>query len=293
MSLDPYGLRRRSPNPNSPIPYSPALLSPYLPQPQEWTSAQARQRYHSDSLTPNTPTIRLVGPSSSASPSSYYAPPPARTQSDDRHIRSSSNPPSASLRRHGTDPSLYPSQGRYKQYESSGLLHQDRKDVPVPTLPLNIRRDSSRYSHPISRSPTTVPSTLPSLAASPTFPSGRSVVESLKSLRNPFGTRIPRPPSPTFSAKSDYSRRSYTSASSRSSTETLVAPFSKESLWRVYSGDALQGTGASVSMEKLLGSGVGGRITNKFPAKLHLDEGWTGYKVILLISVLSVSAAGH
>ena len=29
MSGNP-GLRRRSPNPNSPIPYSPALLSPYL-----------------------------------------------------------------------------------------------------------------------------------------------------------------------------------------------------------------------------------------------------------------------
>lgn len=54
MSENP-GLRRRSPNPNSPIPYSPALLSPYInPTPQLGLGYHdPLARYHQSSPNPN------------------------------------------------------------------------------------------------------------------------------------------------------------------------------------------------------------------------------------------------
>lgn len=310
MSLDPNGLRRRSPNPNSPIPYSPALLSPYIPHLNDrWLEAspdQGRSRYLSEG---QTPTIRLVQPTE-ASGSTYYAPQPLRTRSDDQHVRASTIASSvSSLRRHGTDPKSYPSTGRYRHQDPPDR-YEEPDEKPVPPLPLNIRREEresmrrppsvmssidgrsidSRSTNPYSASTRYTAS--PSASSTPRTTT-RTMLTSLKSLHNPFTafkSRSSRPASPTLSVRSGKSHTSFKSSSSRSSTSTLPIPFYATSFWRAYSGGSSTSVDSAL-MEKMRGSGgVSEKVTDKFP--LRQDEGvkerWTGFKVVLLFSVLMV-----
>lgn len=313
LSLDPNGLRRRSPNPNSPIPYSPALLSPYIPHLHDrWTNPEnastedpGRSRYRSEG---QTPTIRLVQPPTAQASTTYYALEPLRTRSDDQHYRASTIASSmSSLRRHGTDPKSYPSNGRYRELPPSGSL-----DKPVPVLPLNIRkdhrastpgppstdpkRDVDRPSGRGSMSGRSTPYAATSrYIASPSTP-GRSIFSGLKSLHNPFGNkrRPSRPLSPTTSLRSARSARSsasWKSGSSRSSTSTLAVPFYTNSFWKGFGNG--NGSMDSVMMEKMKGSGMSEKITDKFPTTGmtggEKKERWTGFKVVLLFSILSVS----
>lgn len=312
MSLDPNGLRRRSPNPNSPIPYSPALLSPYIPHLHDrWQDANdqhSRSRYFSEG---QTPTIRLVQPTE-ASGSSHYAPPPLRTRSDDQHVRASTIASSVSnLRRHGTDPRSYPTTGRFRAEDTPSQEYYER---PVPPLPLNIRKTGrvqpngqstylSRGEERLSGASTPYTTSL-SYSASPSAAStprtGRSVLSSLKSLHNPFASfskpKTSRPLSPTSSMRSGRSNKSLRSNSSMSSQATLPVPFYATSFWRAYSADG--GGTESALMEKIKGSGsssgISEKVTDKFPVpakgEVEAKERWTGFKVVLLLSVLSVSA---
>lgn len=288
-NLDPNGLRRRSPNPNSPIPYSPALLSPYIPSQYQWPER------HSRHLTEGrTPTIRLVNSTSGNEDDGYgyrYAPRASRTQSDDRHLRASTIASSvANLRRHGTEP----------RYPSRNEDEREWREREVPPLPLNVIKDpSSRgITNPYSSRP-------PSLVGgyddrnqeksrryldSPEAKSigGRSFVDSLKSLANPFTKHHPHPYpqsiplSRNSSKESKSSDKSYISSSSRSSTSTIAVPFYPGAYWK----------NAGTSKESLSsnrGSIVG--LPDKFPQRPleRTRERWTSFKIVLMISVFVVS----
>jgi hypothetical protein len=65
-------------------------------------------------------------------------------------------------------------------------------------------------------------------------------------------------------------------------------PFDAGSWWKAYSGNP-----NSVSMEKLRDSGISEKVTSKFPLRQveREKERWTGFKVVLLFSVLGVGTA--
>ena len=161
----------------------------------------------------------------------------------------------------------------------------------MPPLPLNIRRDPERLSRPLAAHPSPNvrgPSVQPRTRAVDTprsIYSAGSVVSSLKSLHNPFKRRS-QPASPAMSATSQFSARSSASSSSRSSSSTLAMPFDTGAWWKAQSSGP-----DSVSMEKLRDSGLSEKITSKFPVRgveNHMKR-WTGFKMVLLFSVLGVS----
>jgi hypothetical protein len=285
------GLRRRSPNPNSPIPYSPALLSPYVHPTSTLGPNSALgyndplERYHLPSPQPGpTPTIRLVGPNAPISPARLAA----RSHSDEQHVRQSTVEAStASLRRHGTDPKSYPSLIR-----DAHLFPRDPRDRPVPPLPLNIRRHSHLSTYqppPVHIHHVESPSTASSPLSTP-----RTVVSSLKSLRNPFRRQLTTPSSPATSSrtmKTTKSNSSLRSSDSRSSTSTLAVAFHPTGFYSKFATDE-KGVGQTLKGKDM---GLPGelRMTNKFPGKFNKEkkERWTGFKLALLVSVITVSPA--
>ncbi|WRT64298.1 uncharacterized protein IL334_001229 [Kwoniella shivajii] len=272
MSFDNPGLRRRSPNPNSPlpqleIPYSPALLSPYIHVNGDGRGLglgynDVFDRYHRPSPLVQaghypSPTIRLI-PSSYNQPHSpiqatRHAPPTARSRSNDE-IRAISDQTAASiaaLRRHRTDPRNYSNGERAARGESyeSTLFPRDSRDRPVPPLPLDIKR-TKRGPPSISSSTSTGKETGESTLGpiSPVTPyesRPHSVMSSLKSLRNPFVRRA-------GSAASSSPTMSTRSSSSLSSISTLAVPFYPSAFWRGESGLD------NVSSRDVFGYGVAG-----------------------------------
>ncbi|WWC86403.1 uncharacterized protein L201_001279 [Kwoniella dendrophila CBS 6074] len=347
MSFDNAGLRRRSPNPNSPlpqleIPYSPVLLSPYIHVTGNnninnegdgrnlglgYNDVIDRYSRPSPLLNPRdypgpNPTIRLIPSNGNLSHSPIQAtrhnisriPAPkfSRSKSNDenRSISSESAASIAALRRNRTDPKSYSngeraSKGDYLEYGSS-LFPRDSRDRPVPPLPLDIKRfkggppsiNSSRSS---SSGRYTGESTLGSFSSATPNSSiqeginrPNSVLSSLKSLRNPFSKSRPHssaaasintPSSPAMSTRSITSfATSNSSRSSVSSTSTLAVPFYPSAFWKE-DGKLTNVTSRDVS-EKL---------TDKFPAPRQVKEAekgrkerWTGYKWVLLLSVMTV-----
>lgn len=309
-TLDPYGLRRRSPNPNSPIPYSPALLSPYIPSTYQWTDPSTRN------LTEErTPTIRLVNPREEEE-DYRYAPPPIRTRSDDRDVRPSTIASSVSnLRRHGTDPKSYPAlspfSNRYDDVE--GKRYRER---PVPPLPLNVDKSANASSSTKGDRRWERSSRPPSLMGGEVYPdspgkssvvTGKSLVDSLKSLANPFTTTRGRRHSSTLSddmrdgrgsdrnpylteyklrasTPTSFGNRGMERSSSMDSQATLTVPFHPNKFWKGY-------TGSNVSLNSLgSANGIKG-LTDKFPQNGvgKKRDRWTGYKIVLLLSVFVVS----
>ncbi|WVW82464.1 hypothetical protein I302_104474 [Kwoniella bestiolae CBS 10118] len=320
MSFDNPGLRRRSPNPNSPlpqleIPYSPALLSPYINVSGNGEGRNLGLGYNdvlesyqrpSPLVDPREyphPTIRLI-PSNSNLPHSpiqatRHAAPTIRSQSNDeiRSVSAESAASIAALRRHRTDPKCYSNgerASRGSSYEST-LFPRDSRDRPVPPLPLNIRRSkggppSIISSRSTSTSRGTGESTIGSSSpATPHDNRPNSVLSSLKSLKNPFFRRPPSINAPSSPAMSTRSMTSFaTSRSSTSSTSTLAVPFYPSAFWK--EGGKLGNVSSKDVSEKL---------TNKFPAPRPVidaekgrKERWTGYKWVLLLSVMTVFAYG-
>ncbi|WWC99842.1 hypothetical protein V866_006750 [Kwoniella sp. B9012] len=318
MSFDNPGLRRRSPNPNSPlpqldIPYSPALLSPYINVSGEGRNLglgyyDVLERYQRPSPLvdpreyPN-PTIRLI-PSNGNSPHSpiqatRHAPPTSRSQSNDeiRSVSAESAASLAALRRHRTDPKSY-SNGeraiRGSAFESS-LFPRDSRDRPVPPLPLDVKRSrggapSINSSKSTSTARGTGESTMGSSSpATPHDSRPTSVLSSLMSFKNPFARpsqSINTPSSPALSTRSITSFA--TSRSSISSTSTLAVPFYPSAFWKE---GGRQGNLSSKDVSE--------KLTDKFPAPRKVKEAekgrkerWTGYKWVLLLSVMTVFAYG-
>lgn len=302
MSRYELGLRRRSPNPNSPIPYSPALLSPYEPQVESWDAApRFGQGHHQHE---HAPTIRLVGPSDAGSSrTSYHAPEPSRSRSDDRDAREPRLVATdASLRRHGTDPKFYPSMGRQlsrgkrstasllSAENSPGDFERGFLDKPVPTLPLNIRR---------TKTPSRPPSVVSDhTAASSNATASKSVASSRIFFQNPFRRSVPqtRSSSPTLSARSTRSYRSSLtrlpepmsrSASSLSTTSTLLGPHYETAGWDKF--EKVNSSEATL-VDKLKSTGVGEKLTYKVPPRRDGgSQPWPKLKWTLLLSVLLVS----
>ncbi|WWC66395.1 uncharacterized protein I206_100297 [Kwoniella pini CBS 10737] len=324
MSYDNAGLRRRSPNPNSPlphldvdIPYSPALLSPYTQLPGFLNNARnlglgyndVLERYSRPSPLMETrehpnPTIRLIpsNRSDNYSPiqATRHGPIASRSRSNDEITSNSADSAEslAALKRHRTDPKSYSNgerASRSEYFESTLFPRIDSKDRPVPPLPLDIRKTkggppsiiSSRTS---SSGRGTGESTIGT--SSPRTPRDsdyrpNSVLSSLKSLRNPFSRRTPSslaPTSPALSARSLTSLA--TSRSTTSSTSTLAVPFYPSAFYK-----------DEGKFDNLASKDISEKLTNKFPAPRRVKEAekgrrerWTGYKWILLLSVMTIKA---
>nr|XP_018267188.1 uncharacterized protein I303_01173 [Kwoniella dejecticola CBS 10117]OBR89346.1 hypothetical protein I303_01173 [Kwoniella dejecticola CBS 10117] len=336
MSYDNAGLRRRSPNPNSPIPhldidipYSPGLLSPYISTGSQSNHGRnlglgyndVLERYQRPSPLlaaqdyPN-PTIRLVpsanndyGPHSPIQ-GTRHAPKPSRSKSNDEggSISAESAESLAALKRHRTDPKSYSNSeraSRGKYFESTLFPGIDGRDRPVPPLPLDIRKTrggppsiissrssgSGRYTGE-STIGSSSPRTPRETEARPDNQSRpNSVLSSLKSLKNPFAfsRRPPSTAAPSSPALSSRSIISFaTSRSSISSTSTLAVPFYPSAFYKD------QGEIGKVSNRD-----ISEKLTDKFPAPRHVQdaakgkrERWTGFKWILLLSVMTVFAYG-
>lgn len=296
------GLRRRSPNPNSPIPYSPALLSPYLPHPEDDTRYQTinRQFLHSPLPTqpsnlPSRPTIRLVSTCGSATSwvdTSRYAPPAARSRSDDCHDRTPTvEGPVASLRRSGTDPkSNVKSRGA-----NSYILPDYYRSRPMPPLPLNIRRQASTTTASTFTPPRTPEDPEEFSPRNRETTRAHTVISHILNLKNPFGRShkvSPRPPSPCLSDITAFSTKSYLSSAS-----VLTAPMSLRATTSSQADSRVKQkqTGCqSLAVGRVRSSGTGDKLTYKFPvnlAKTEEKQRWAGYKWLLLCSIITVS--GH
>lgn len=321
MSFDNAGLRRRSPNPNSPlpqpdIPYSPALLSPYINVSGNdgrglglsHTYNDPFERYHSLSPFPGpsvahtqsyaNPTIRLVPSGEPSEQATRHAPPTIRSKSNDEVRRAEAEDSAlAALKRHRTDPKSYPASGRTSResFVESHIFPREVRDRPVPPLPLDIKR--GRWSRPpsivssgSSASGRTGEGTIGSLPTTPRERRPNSALSSLKSLRNPFARR-PRSSvtaSPVPSVRSILSSHSSQTLASRSSTSTLPVPFYPTAFFKSFGAEGKD------ALSKLP-TPLGEKVTSKFPspAPLRPESGsgrWTGYKWLLLFSVLTVSS---
>ncbi|OCF54232.1 hypothetical protein L486_08144 [Kwoniella mangroviensis CBS 10435] len=320
MSFDNPGLRRRSPNPNSPlphleIPYSPALLSPYINVSGNGEGKnlglgynEVIERYEraSPSMDPRgypNPTIRLI-PSNGNLPHSpiqatRHAPLTTRSQSNDEisSVSAESAASLAALRRHRTDPKSYSNAERVSRgsaFESS-LFPRDSRDRPVPPLPLDIKRSRGGSPSTISsKSSITARGTGESTmgSSSPATPHDSrptSVLSSLKSFKNPFARRSQSINTPSSPAPSTRSITSFaTSRSSTSSTSTMAVPFYPSAFWK-----------EGGKLGNLSNKDVSEKLTDKFPAPRQVKEAekgrkerWTGYKWVLLLSVMTVFAYG-
>ncbi|OCF33904.1 hypothetical protein I316_04246 [Kwoniella heveanensis BCC8398] len=301
MTIDARGLRRRSPNPNSPlpdleIPYSPALLSPYVHTPHQGRFAQRNDdgaglgfTYGDGAVQAERqgyavrPTIRLVT-TAGAETSLDIAPPlPSRSRSNDERGDSNLTAAVAALRRHRTDPkvSTWVSGLEKEQVQARDtyLFPKDPRDRPMPPLPLNLRNTggppsitSSRGLSCVSRG--TGESTMgSSLPATP---------RSSRSGRSSDASRCGSPSSSSVhSRRSFFSFRSIDSRSTRSSTSTLAVPF--------YPSAFYKGTTGGMS-----GKDVSEKLTAKFPPRRE-PKGrrvWTWYKMLLFLSTISVFACG-
>jgi hypothetical protein len=315
LSPDISGLRRRSPNPDSPhldpndgrpvASYSPSLLSPYARAEganHRLPSRYAPSRRSTSSLfstyTPygaNTPTIRLV-PSHSETDS---APTPitlnARSKSNDIDDRISGLS-SPSLRRHETEPS-YARMERSTTVEEPYTITRSSKDRPLPPLPLNPRR-TSIGAHSITSSVVTTPSEAGrseisgvSSVDATSAGTGRKTWKSL--LVNPFkdspGRRSHsfRSFAPIRLGSRAMSRMSRRMSRSTASDDTLIeSPYTLDKMAKTASEDTL----VDETMKRIRSTEGGDKILQKIPERLveKGKEGWSSFKVVLLLSVLTV-----
>jgi hypothetical protein len=328
MSLSPdiSGLRRRSPNPNSPHlagpegsrsaqPYSPSLLSPYAtaeaPQrlPSRYSPWRRSTASTSASYTPYggaTPTIRLV-PSytdSDAAPTPITLDSRSRSNDvDNRPLRGALSSPS--LRRHETEPS-YPHLERstVSETEEPYLFSRDPKHKPMPPLPLRPRRKSTSEGSIASSVESTV-------SAKSDDTNGAASVDAISSgtgrrtwkslLLNPFRENQSRP----AVGRSLGSLRQLNLGSramsrfSRSATsdDTLIGDnrsMMEEkhiALERASSEDTLIGD----TMKRIRSAEGGAKIAAKIPERQigKSKKGWTSFKTILILSVLTVSPSSN
>ncbi|KAK4688707.1 hypothetical protein P7C73_g1404, partial [Tremellales sp. Uapishka_1] len=301
------GLRRRSPNPNSPIDanFSPDLLSP-IPNNSSnnnlnvglgYNYADPFERYHQpspmlpagghDPPTPNPyepqspptpnphPTIRLVPSSSGGSTpvETFRAVPTCRSQSNDADVRQSTiSSSAASLRRHGTDPKSYPSISRGRAIDLD-LLKRDSKEK------------RHIHSQAVPPAPTLSPSASTPGSSPLTTPGKQSKAASVRRFRNPFSSaRSKAPSSPTQSVRS--------SLSFLSTASTLPVPFYPSLFWKSYGNGEID----SHSLEKVISGGGSEKPTHKFPVRRSTTkEAWTGWKWLLLVSVtiVRISSFGY
>jgi hypothetical protein len=319
MSLSPdiSGLRRRSPNPNSPHlgpndgarptqSYSPSLLSPYARAegshrlPNRYSPSRRSTSSLNSAYTPygaNTPTIRLV-PSHTDSES---APTPitltTRSKSNDLDDRSPRiQPASPALRRHETEPA-YARMERSGTAEEPYLFTRNPRDRPVPPIPLNVRRQSIG-----AQSITSSVVTTPSEAGRSDISAGATSVDAASAgtgrrtwkslLINPFRDS-PSRRSMRDSFRSSGPVRLGSRAMSRlsrsaASDDTLIeTPYTLEKMAKTSSEDTL----VDETMKRIRSTEGGDKILAKIPERLveKGKEGWTSFKVVLLLSVLTVS----
>jgi len=317
MSLSPdiSGLRRRSPNPNSPHlgpndgarptqSYSPSLLSPYARAegsfrlPNRYSPSRRSTSSLNSGYTPygaNTPTIRLV-PSHT---DSEGAPTPitltTRSKSNDLDDRTPrTQPTSPALRRHDTEPA-YSRMERSGTAEEPYLFSRNRRDRPVPSL--NVRRQSIG-----AQSFTSSVVTTPSEAGKSDISAGATSVDAASAgtgrrtwkslLINPFRdspTRRSvrdsfRSSGPVRLGSRAMSRLSHSGASDDTLIET---PYTLEKMAKTSSEDTL----VDETMKRIRSTEGGDKILAKIPERLveKGKEGWTNFKVVLLLSVLTVS----
>lgn len=320
MTLTSDGLRKRSPNPNlSPHlddpdrdlrqtaqPYSPGLLSPYAQDDSQGQSANYSPFAERSPVTAHTPfggitpTIRLI-PTSSRSNSDTSPIPPtlnSRSRSDDRQFAGSpASVLTADLHRHATEPP-YSHLDRGEPREAF-LFSRHPNDKPVPPLPLHIRRESSLRSieSRISIGKSELDNDDRESADAASAGTGRRTWSSL--LVNPFKQH--RDPERTASNGSSsklrrlqaLSRPMLRSSSSASTNATLpdsdpvdVNPYKKAAaLEKTISATSID----SEILERVRSAG-GDKITAKFPERVETeDKAWTSFKIVLLMSVLTVS----
>jgi hypothetical protein len=318
MTLSPEisGLRRRSPNPDSPHlgpndgarpapSYSPSLLSPYARaegNTHRLPSRYAPSRRSTSSLfstyTPyggTTPTIRLV-PSHSESDT---PPTPitlaSRSKSNDIDDRTRGEPASPALRRHETEPA-YARMERSTTAEEPYSINRPSKDRPLPPLPLNVRRTSISGQSIASSMLTT-----PSEAGRSDMSAGVSSVDAASAgtgrrtwkslLVNPFrdspNRRSVHDSFRSFGPVRLGSRAMSRLSRSAHSDDTLIeTPYTLEKMTKTASEDTL----FDETMKRIRSTEGGDKILQKIPERLveKGQEGWTSFKVVLLLSVLTV-----
>ena len=287
--MDLPGLRRRSPNPNSPATSSSSSHSDAQSHYSDISGAKRVEggRFSNGSLGPRTypaPTIQLAKPSFST----LQATPQIRARSEDGKPQDVPCPPSADLRRSETTPNPRSHDSKYTWRPYSNEMG-DAIYRPVPPLPLNIRK--LRMAEPEG-----------------SLKPAKSVGSSIFSLRNPFkwhrkdevsqvGDKVDEAGSQAMSLRAPSMRSKWSQESSGTATSTrqLLPP-----------GKPLQASGMKARAQHPSTDSAGflprsmtmrrsgtGCMTQlgKFPRSSfgHVERGWTVYKWILLVSVISVS----
>jgi len=310
-SPDISGLRRRSPNPNSPHldpndgrpiqSYSPSLLSPYTRA--EGSDHRLPSRY-APSRRSTSSLFSTYTPYGGATPTIRLVPSHSETDSDPRPItlntRSKSNDiddrvsglSSPSLRRHETEPS-YARMERSTTIEEPYTVSRNSKDRPLPPLPLNPRR-KSLGAFSMTSSAITTPSEAGqseisgiSSADAASAGTGRGTWRSL--LVNPFKDSPDRR-SHTFRSFAPIrlgSRAMSRMSRSAASEDTLIeSPYTVGKMAKTASEDTL----VDDTMKRIRSTEGGDKILQKIPERLveKDKEGWTSFKVVLLLSVLTV-----
>ena len=298
-------------------PYSPGLLSPYAHNDVQGQSASYspypnRSPINTDApLGGITPTIRLI-PTSSRS-NSDTSPIPAtldsRSWSDDRyrpHVGSPASILTADLHRHATEPTTYSRLDR-GQVRAAFSFSRDPDDKPVPPLPLQIRREHSLKSidsrSSISKSDFAKQGgwegdhddreSVDAASAG----TGRRTWSSL--LVSPFRSHAHPKRNPSNGSTSRFGRlqalsRPMLRTSSSASTTTAAYPDQDPGDVDPYKkAAALEKTISATSIDSEILQRVrsvgGDKITAKFPERVDtVDETWTSFKIILLMSVLTV-----
>ncbi|ORX36065.1 hypothetical protein BD324DRAFT_682202 [Kockovaella imperatae] len=278
MNCVDEGLRRRSPNPNSPVATSPVPSAHSEP-----AGTRSNAGSNSEAFA-RLPTIRLVRPTSIPS---LAATPQIRSQSDDGGRQSLRPPVSTSVRRSEStpDPGSYPSRYTWAQSSTTSRLNQ-----PVPPLPLNIAKlvQDADVDEPTTLKP------------------AKSIASSHFTLRNPFVWNSGRPiddgaqgkerqptrllrslRAPNMMSKWTFETASQTSQSLLRKARHLGAGEKRAETEAFETNHGAPGsTGKDTTaylrhVAKFPMSNVGGR-----------DEEWTLFKWILLVSILSVLIYG-
>lgn len=326
------GLRKRSPNPNlSPHldepdrnrehrqtsqPYSPGLLSPYAQDDSLGQSASYSPYPERSPVTAYaplggiTPTIRLIPTFSSRSPSDASPDPlpnlNSRSRSDDRYQAGSpASVVTAELHRHATEPA-YSNLDRGQTREPF-LFSRDPYDKPVPPLPLQIRREPSLRSidsrSSIGKSEYNERGEQDDRESvdAASAGTGRRTWSSLSI--NPFKHYHPSPERQDSSGSTGRFRRLQAlskpmlRSTSSASTSTTNPDFDNGDDNPYKKAAALEKTISATSitseiLERVRKAG-GDKITAKFPERVEtIDEAWTSFKIVLLMSVLTVSPPG-
>lgn len=315
---DAQGLRRRSPNPNAdsphldapdatatPIPYSPGLLSPYAHRDNHaFSSARSPASVYTP-FVGTAPTIRLIP----ARRTTGDEPSPiARSRSDDVDDRHPQDAVS-SLKRRTTDPS-YTTLRRGQADDATYMLSRPNLDKPVPPIPPDAhprRHDSVRSRNESENGRQAPPSELDSMDGA-SAGTGRKTWSSL--LVNPFKA-VRGPGQMSGRMHRDHSTSTSSTSSSRGlrPLHLLAPPMSRKtssmsslativdtddgamSLTKIQSTSSASSTAIDSKILELVRSAGGDKITAKFPERNEAeDQEWTSFKMVLLLSVLTVSA---